>query len=485
MPYDIDHFVRPQNLIGGQWVVADSGKMLDVINPATGEIMGKVPASGATETRRAIEAAETAFATFRKTTALERSDLLNKLHDALMKNRDLLAELLTAEQGKPLDEAKAEIAQSAAYVRWFAEEARRATGETIPSPWANRRILITKEPVGVVAAITPWNFPSSMLARKIAPAIAAGCTVVVKPAAQTPYSAIAWGILGGEIGLPDGVINIVTGAPREIGDEMCRNPAVRKITFTGSTAVGKILIEKAASTVKKVSMELGGNAPFIVFDDADLKRAVEGALASKFRNSGQTCVCTNRFFVQSAIYDRFVETFAAKTRELKIGSGLEQGVQQGPLIDENAVKKVEDFIADAAAKGGTVVVGGSRHQLGGTFFEPTVIAGANSQMKFMKEEIFGPVAPIFRFETEDEAISLANDTEFGLACYFYTSDLGRVFRVSEGLRYGMVGVNESLITTVEAPFGGVKESGLGREGGHQGMEEYFETKYICVGGLNR
>jgi len=483
MQFHLDHFARQENLIGGIWCVAGSGKTIEVVNPATGQIIGRVPDSGAVETRDAIEAADRAFATFKQTTALERSDFLIKLHDALMQNQNVLAELLTTEQGKPLHEAKAEIAQSAAYVRWFAEEARRSYGETIPSPWADRRIMITKEPIGVVAAITPWNFPSSMLARKIAPAIAAGCTVVVKPASQTPYSAIAWGVLGEHIGLPPGVINIVTGAPREIGDELCHNPLVRKITFTGSTAVGKILIQKAASTVKKVSMELGGNAPFIVFDDADLRRAVDGALVSKFRNSGQTCVCTNRFFVQSGIYEEFIALFAAKTRELKIGSGLEQGVQQGPLIDENAVFKVEEFVADAATKGGTIVVGGARHELGGTFFQPTVIANATSGMKFMKDEIFGPVAPVFRFETEQEAISLANETEFGLACYFYTSDLGRAFRVSEGLRYGMVGVNESLITTVEAPFGGIKESGVGREGGRQGLEEYFETKYVCVGGI--
>ena len=400
-----------------------------------------------------------------------------------MDNQQSLGELLTIEQGKSLFEAKGEVGMSAAYVLWFAEEARRTYGDVVPSPWADRRIMVTKEPTGVVAAITPWNFPSSMLARKIAPALAAGCTVVVKPASQTPYSGLAWGALCEEAGFPKGVVNIVTGSAGAIGDELCLNPLVKKITFTGSTEVGKILIGKAASTVKKVSMELGGNAPFIVFDDADLDRAVEGAVLAKFRNSGQTCVCTNRFFAQAGIYDRFVEKFVEATRKLKVGSGLEEGTQQGPLIDEKAVEKVEEFVADAINKGAAVVSGGKRHELGGSFFEPTVIANATPDMMFMKEEIFGPVAPVFRFETEEEAIRLANDTEFGLACYFYSSDLGRVFRVSEGLKYGMVGVNEGLITTVEAPFGGVKESGLGREGGHQGIEDYLDTKYVCLGGL--
>ncbi len=477
------HFMREANLIDGEWVQADSGATIDVTNPATGLKIGTVPKSGKAETRRAIEAAERAFRTFRKTSALDRSKLLRKLHDAIMDNQDALAELLTLEQGKSLTEAKGEVGASAAYILWFAEEARRTYGDVVPSPWADRRVLVTKEPVGVIAAITPWNFPSSMLARKIGPAIAAGCTSVVKPASQTPYSGLAWGALCEEIGLPAGVVNIVTGAAGEIGDEICANPIVKKITFTGSTEVGKILLEKAASTVKKVSMELGGNAPFLVFDDADLDRAVEGAMVAKYRNSGQTCVCTNRFFVQAGVYDRFVEKLAAASDKLKVGPGVEDGVQQGPLIDENAVEKVEELIADASAKGGKVVTGGNRHQLGGTFFQPTVISEATTQMRFMKEEIFGPVAPVFRFETEDEAVALANDTEYGLACYFYTSDLGRAFRVMEGLKYGMVGVNEGLITTPEAPFGGVKESGLGREGGHQGIEDYLDTKYVCIGGL--
>jgi succinate-semialdehyde dehydrogenase / glutarate-semialdehyde dehydrogenase len=477
------HFLREANLIGGQWVQADSGETIDVTNPANGQKIGATPKGGAAETRRAIEAAHEAFKSFRKTSALDRSKMLRKLHDAILDNQDALAELLTMEQGKSLTESKAEIGASAAYILWFAEEARRAYGDVIPSPWADRRILVTKEPVGVIAAITPWNFPSSMLSRKIGPAIAAGCTSVVKPATQTPYSGLAWGLLCQEAGIPDGVVNVVTGGASEIGKELSTNPLVKKITFTGSTEVGKILIGQSASTVKKVSMELGGNAPFLVFDDADLDRAVEGAIAAKYRNSGQTCVCTNRFFVQSGIYDAFVEKFAKASGKLKVGPGLEEGVQQGPLIDDKAVEKVEEFVADAKAKGGKVVTGGNRHELGGSFFQPTVIANATPDMKFMKDEIFGPVAPIFRFETEDEAVELANDTEFGLACYFYTGDLGRAFRVMEGLKYGMVGVNEGIITTPEAPFGGVKESGLGREGGHQGIEDYLDTKYVCIGGL--
>jgi succinate-semialdehyde dehydrogenase/glutarate-semialdehyde dehydrogenase len=476
-------YMREANLIGGAWVQADSGATIDVTNPATGLKLGTVPRSGRAETRRAIEAAEEAFQSWRKTSVLERHKLLRKLHDAILDNQQTLAELLTLEQGKSLTEAKGEVAISAAYILWFAEEGRRTYGDVVPSPWADRRIIVTKEPTGVIAAITPWNFPSSMLARKIGPALAAGCTTVVKPASQTPYSGLAWGALVEEAGFPKGVVNIVTGAAGEIGDELCANPLVKKITFTGSTEVGKILLQKASSTVKKVSMELGGNAPFLVFDDADIGRAVEGAIAAKYRNSGQTCVCTNRFFVQAGVYDRFVEKLVEATGKLKVGPGLDDGTQQGPLIDDKAVEKVEEFVEDAKAKGAKVVAGGKRHALGGTFYEPTVIAGATTDMRFMKEEIFGPVAPIFKFETEEEAVRLANDTEFGLACYFYTNDLGRTFRVSEGLKYGMVGVNEGIITTVEAPFGGVKESGLGKEGGHQGIEDYLDTKYVCIGGL--
>jgi len=464
-------------------VQADSGETIDVTNPATGLKLGTVPKSGKAETTRAIEAAQKAFESFKKTTASERSKMLRALHDAIMDNQQPLAELLTMEQGKSLTESKGEVASSAGYILWFAEEARRVYGDLVPSPWGDRRILVTKAPTGVVAAITPWNFPSSMLARKIGPAIAAGCTAVVKPASQTPYSGLAWGALCEEVGIPAGVVNIVTGSASEIGKELTTHPLVKKITFTGSTEVGKMLIEQSASTVKKVSMELGGNAPFLVFDDADLERAVEGAVMAKYRNSGQTCVCTNRFFVQAGIYDRFVAKFAEASAALKVGPGLDDGVQQGPLIDDKAVEKVEEFIADAQSKGGKVVTGGKRHELGGTFFQPTVIAEATPEMNFMKDEIFGPVAPIFRFEKEEDAVAMANDTEFGLASYFYTSDLGRAFRVMEGLKYGMVGVNEGIITTPEAPFGGVKESGIGREGGHQGIEDYLDTKYVCIGGL--
>ncbi|EIM73048.1 succinic semialdehyde dehydrogenase [Nitratireductor aquibiodomus RA22] len=477
------HFMRQANFIDGAWVEADSGQTIDVVNPANGQKIGTVPRAGTAETRRAIEAAETAFHSWKKTSADHRAKLLRRLHDVIMDNQDALAELLVMEQGKSFAEAKGEVGMSAAYILWYAEEGRRVYGDVVPSPWADRRILVTKEPVGVIGAITPWNFPSSMLARKLGPALASGCTAIAKPASQTPYSGLAWGVLCEEAGFPKGVVNILTGSASEIGDELCENPLVRKITFTGSTEIGKLLIQKTAGTVKKVSMELGGNAPFIVFDDADLDRAVEGAMAAKYRNSGQTCVCTNRFFVQAGIYDRFVEKLSAAAEKLKVGSGLEDGTQQGPLIDEKAVEKVEELIADATEKGGRVTAGGARHALGGSFFQPTVISNATPDMRFMQEEIFGPVAPVFRFETEEEAVKLANDTVFGLACYFYTGDLGRAFRVMEGLKYGLVGVNEGIITTVEAPFGGLKESGLGKEGGHQGIEDYLDTKYVCIGGL--
>jgi succinate-semialdehyde dehydrogenase / glutarate-semialdehyde dehydrogenase len=478
-----NHFMREANFIGGAWVEADSGATIEVVNPATRQVIGTVPKCGRAETRRAVEAAQEAFQSWKKTSADHRAKLLRKLHDAIMDNQDALAELLTLEQGKPLAEAKGEVGMSAAYVLWFAEEGRRVYGDVVPSPWADRRILVTREPVGVVGAITPWNFPSSMLARKLGPALASGCTAVAKPASQTPYSGLAWGVLAEEAGFPKGVVNIVTGSASEIGDELTENPLVRKITFTGSTEVGKLLMQKASSTVKKVSMELGGNAPFLVFDDADIDRAVQGAMIAKYRNAGQTCVCTNRFFVQDGVYDGFVEKLAEATGKLKVGSGLDDGVQQGPLIDDKAVEKVEELIADATEKGGRVAIGGKRHALGGTFFEPTVITEASPAMRLMEEEIFGPVAPIFRFKEEQEAVAMANDTAFGLASYFYTSDLGRAFRVMEGLRYGLVGVNEGMITTVEAPFGGFKESGLGKEGGHQGIEDYLDTKYVCIGGL--
>lgn len=478
-----DAFKKETCYIAGEWIGADSGETIDVTNPATGQKIGTIPKCGKAETSRAIEAAQEAFLSFSKTSASERAKLLRDLHDVIMDNQEALAVLLSTEQGKSLTEARGEVGFSAAYVMWFAEEARRTYGDVVPSPWTERRVLVTRQPVGVVGAITPWNFPSSMLARKIAPALAAGCTIVAKPATQTPYSGLAWGALAEEAGLPKGTVNIVTGSASEIGGELCKNPLVRKITFTGSTEIGKKLLKQSAGTVKKVSMELGGNAPFIVFNDADLEAAIAGAMAAKYRNSGQTCVCTNRFLVQSKIYKRFVERLAEESDKLKVGNGLEEGTQQGPLIDMRAVESVESMVADAVKKGGKVVAGGNRHELGGQFFEPTVIANAKPRMRFTKEEIFGPIAPVYKFKEEADAIKMANDTVYGLAAYFYTQDLGRAWRVMEALEYGLVGVNEGIITTVEAPFGGFKESGLGREGGHQGIEDYLETKYACFGGL--
>ncbi len=482
MSHKLD-YKREANLIDGHWVSADSGATINVTDPATGEVIGTVPNMGRTETKRAIAAAAKALPAWKATTAKERAKLLHRLADLIEQEVEGLGTLLTVEQGKPLAEARGEVMFSAAYVRWFAEEAQRVYGDVIPSPWPGRKILVTREPVGVVAAITPWNFPSSMISRKIGPALAVGCTVVVKPAELTPYSGLAWGALAEKAGIPPGVVNIVTGTPADIGAEMTSNPQVRKISFTGSTAVGKLLLAQSAATVKRVSMELGGNAPFIVFDDADIERAVEGAMIAKYRNSGQTCVCTNRFLVQAGIYDAFAEKFAAAASRMKIGNGLEPGTQQGPLIDGRALAKVERLIADALEKGARIATGGKPHALGGTFYEPTVLTGVTTQMKLAREEIFGPVAPLFRFEREEEAIAMANDTEYGLAAYFYTSDLARAFRVSDGLKYGMVGVNEGMITTEVAPFGGVKESGLGREGSKFGVEEYLDMKYLCLGGL--
>lgn len=475
--------LREQILIGGAWVDADGGGVIPVTNPATGAFLGRVPDAGAAETRRAIEAAAQAFPAWRAKTAAERAALLYKLADLIAAHSEELARLLTCEQGKPLSEARGEIAGSVAYVRWFAEEARRIYGDVIPSPWADRRILVTKEPVGVVAAITPWNFPSSMLSRKIGAALAAGCTVVCKPSELTPYSGLAWGVLAELAGIPPGVVNIVTGDAKAIGGEMTSNPAVKKVTFTGSTAVGKLLMKQSADTMKKISMELGGNAPFLVFDDADLDAAVEAVIASKFRNAGQTCVCTNRVYVQAGIYDAFVDKFAAATQKLKVGNGLEAGVTQGPLIEAKAVAKVEKFLKDALDKGARVVTGGHRHPLGATFFEPTVIADATSDMLFARDEIFGPLAPVFKFETEEEAVRLANDTEYGLACYFFSKDLSRAFRVCEALEYGQVGINAGVITTEVAPFGGVKESGVGREGSKYGCDDYLNLKYVCIAGI--
>jgi len=471
------------NLIDGQWVGADNGATTEITNPATGAVLGTVPEAGGAETQRAIAAASAAFKTWSKTNLMERVTLLHKLHDALMDNQEDLAQLLTAEQGKPLFEARGEIGIGAAYVRWFAEEIRRTKGEIIPAPTNDKRLLVTHHPVGVVGMITPWNFPSSMLARKIAPALAAGCTVVAKPAPQTPYSGLVWGKLCQDVGFPDGVVNIVTGDAPAIGGAIMENKDVRKVTFTGSTGVGKLLLRQAADQVKKVSMELGGNAPFIVFDDADLDAAVEGAMIAKFRNMGQTCVCTNRFYVQASIHDAFVAKLKDAIAAMKVGDGTEDGVAQGPLIDERAVEKVEGMVADAKAKGGEVVLGGNRHALGQTFFEPTLITGATSEMSFSTDEIFGPLAAIYKFEDEEDAVAAANATDYGLAAYAYTKDLARAFRMNEGLEYGMVGVNSGLITTVEAPFGGVKESGMGKEGGSQGLDDYMITKYTCVAGL--
>ena len=474
---------KERNLINGAWVAADSGKTLAVTDPATGETVGTVPDCGAAETRRAVEAANAAFPAWRKKTAAERGALLAKLAQLIRDNTEALATLLTMEQGKPLAEARGEVGGSAAYVQWFAEEARRAYGDVIPSPWADRRILVTKEPVGVVAAITPWNFPSSMIARKLGAALAAGCTIVIKPASQTPFSALAWGVLCEQAGIPAGVVNIVTGKAGVIGAELTSNPLVRKISFTGSTEIGKLLVAQGAATMKRMSMELGGNAPFIVFDDADLDRAVEGAMVAKYRNAGQTCVCTNRFYVQAGIYEAFAEKLAKAVAAVKVGNGLEAGVQIGPMIDLKAVEKVEEHLADATAKGAKIVTGGKRHALGGSYFEPTVVTGVTQAMKVATEETFGPLAPLFRFETEEQAIEMANATESGLASYFFTRDLARAFRVSEGLKYGMVGVNEGLITTEVAPFGGVKESGMGKEGSRYGLDDYMDTKYVCLGGI--
>ncbi|MBE1291151.1 MAG: aldehyde dehydrogenase family protein [Rhodobacteraceae bacterium] len=471
------------NLIGGQWVGADNGATTEITNPATGAVLGTVPEAGGAETQRAIAAASEAFKSWSKTNLMERVSLLHKLHDALMDNQEDLAQLLTAEQGKPLFEARGEIAIGAAYVRWFAEEIRRSKGEIIPAPSNDKRLMVTHHPVGVVGMITPWNFPSSMLARKIAPALAAGCTVVAKPAPQTPYSGLVWGKLCQDVGFPDGVVNIVTGDAPAIGGAIMESKEVRKVTFTGSTGVGKLLLRQAADQVKKVSMELGGNAPFIVFDDADLDAAVDGAMIAKFRNMGQTCVCTNRFYVQAGIHDAFVAKLKDAIAAMKVGDGTEDGVVQGPLIDARAVEKVEGMIADAKAKGGEVVLGGNRHALGQTFFEPTLITGATSEMSFSTDEIFGPLAAIYKFEDEADAVAAANATDYGLAAYAYTRDLARAFRMNEGLEYGMVGINSGLITTVEAPFGGVKESGMGKEGGSQGLDDYMITKYTCVAGL--
>ncbi|MEX2629349.1 MAG: NADP-dependent succinate-semialdehyde dehydrogenase [Tistlia sp.] len=474
---------RQQCYIDGQWLDADAGATLEVTNPATGEVLGSVPKMGKDETRRAIEAANAAWPGWRELTGKERSNLLRKWFDLILANQDDLGLLMTLEQGKPLAEAKGEVAYGASFIEWFAEEAKRLYGDVIPGHQRDKRIVVLKQPVGVVGAITPWNFPNAMITRKAGPALAAGCTIVIKPATATPFSALALCELAERAGIPKGVINVVTGSASEIGGELTSNPIVRKISFTGSTEVGKILIKQSAETVKKLSMELGGNAPFLVFDDADLDAAVEGAMASKYRNAGQTCVCANRILVQDGVYEAFAEKLAAKVRELKVGNGVEEGVAQGPLIDMAAVEKVEEHIADAVAKGAKVVVGGKRHALGGSFFEPTVLTGVTTEMKVTREETFGPVAPLFRFSDDAEGIAMANDTEFGLASYFFARDMGRVWRVSEGLESGIVGINTGIISTEVAPFGGVKESGLGREGSKYGIEDFVEIKYLCMGGV--
>jgi succinate-semialdehyde dehydrogenase/glutarate-semialdehyde dehydrogenase len=438
---------------------------------------------GRVETRRAIEAAKRAWTEWRRRPAQERSVLLRKWHDLMLANVEDLGKLMTAEQGKPLAEAKGEVAYAAGFIEWFAEEAKRVYGETIPSPWEDRRLVVIKEPIGVCAAITPWNFPAAMITRKLGPALAAGCTLITKPAQATPFSALALAVLAERAGVPAGVFSVLTGSSREIGGEMTSNPDVRKLTFTGSTEVGRALMKQSADTVKKLSLELGGNAPFIVFDDADLDAAVVGAIASKYRNAGQTCVCVNRVYVQAGVYDAFSAKLVEAVKGLKVGNGLEPGVLQGPLIDKAAVEKIEEHIQDAVSKGARVLTGGKRHSLGGTFFEPTVLADVPADAKVAREETFGPLAPLFRFETDEEAIRLANDTEFGLASYFYSRDIGRIWRVAEGIESGMVGINTGMVSTEVAPFGGVKQSGLGREGSHYGIDEFVEVKYLCFGGI--
>jgi succinate-semialdehyde dehydrogenase/glutarate-semialdehyde dehydrogenase len=476
---------REQIYIDGEWLDADSKKSFSVTNPATGEVLGKVPQAGAAETRRAIEAAERAWPAWRAKTAKERAAILRKWFELMMASQEDLAQILTAEQGKPLAEARGEIAYGASFIEWFAEEAKRVYGDTVPSPWADKRIVVIKQPIGVAALITPWNFPNAMITRKAGPALAAGCPVVIKPAGKTPYSALAMAELGERAGIPKGVLNILTGDSKAIGGELCANPKVRKLSFTGSTETGRVLMKQCADTIKKLSLELGGNAPFIVFDDADIDAAVEGAIASKYRNAGQTCVCANRLYVQDGVYDSFAAKLAEKVKGFKVGAGTETGVLIGPLIDQAGLDKVEAHVSDALGKGAKLVVGGKRHDKGGLFFQPTVLANVTADMLVSHEETFGPVAPLIRFKTEDEALRLANDTEFGLAGYFYSRDIGRIWRVAEQMETGMIGVNAGIISTEVAPFGGVKQSGLGREGSRHGLEEYLEVKYLLIGGLDK
>jgi len=469
--------------MAGKWHASDSSTSIRVVNPANDLVIGEVPGVGREEVRQCIEAAHKALPSWSAKTGKERSAILRRWYELILENQEDLAIIMTCEQGKPLSESRGEIVYAASFLEWFAEEAKRVYGDTIPTPSRDRRIIVLKQPIGVCAAITPWNFPAAMLTRKIGPALAAGCTMVLKPASQTPFSAFALCVLAERAGVPSGVLSCVTGSASAIGEELCRNPLVRKLSFTGSTEIGKLLLEKCASTVKKTSMELGGNAPFIVFDDADLDAAVTGAISAKFRNAGQTCVCVNRFLVQDTVYDAFAEKLSAAVRGLKVGNGLEPGTTIGPLIDGGAVAKAREHVEDAVANGASIVVGGSGHALGAHYFEPTVLLNATHEMKIFREETFGPVAPIFRFRTESEAITLANDTEFGLASYFYGRDIGRIWRVAEALEYGMVGINEGLISTEVAPFGGVKESGLGREGSKYGIDDYLEMKYLCMGGI--
>ncbi|WP_210546648.1 NAD-dependent succinate-semialdehyde dehydrogenase [Rhodoferax sp. PAMC 29310] len=474
-----------QALVAGKWIDADDASTIDVTNPATGKKLGTVPNCGAAETERAILAADAAQRLWRDASAKERAAILRRLNDLMLANADDLALIMTSEQGKPLAEARGEIVYAASFIEWFSDEARRVYGDTIPAPQGDRRIMAIKQPIGTTAAITPWNFPTAMLTRKAGPALAAGCSMVVKPASQTPFSALAFALLAERAGVPSGLLSVVTGSAAKIGGEMTRNRLVRKLSFTGSTEVGRLLMLQSADTVKKLSLELGGNAPFIVFDDADLDAAVDGVMVSKYRNTGQTCVCANRIYVQQGVLQAFTDKLVTKVNGLKVGSGVDAGVTQGPLIDEKAVAKVEEHIADARAKGGKVLTGGKRHALGGQFFEPTVLSGATADMLVANEETFGPLAPIFAFDTEAEVLELANDTEFGLAAYFYSRDIGRVMRVAERLESGMVGVNTGLISTAEAPFGGVKQSGLGREGSKYGLDDFLEVKYICLAGLDK
>jgi succinate-semialdehyde dehydrogenase/glutarate-semialdehyde dehydrogenase len=470
-------------LLAGQWVSADSGQTITVTNPADSSVLGEVPLMGRAETERAIIAAEAAQKSWKKLTAAARAAILRRWFDLIILHKEDLAQLLTAEQGKPLAEARGEVAYGASFIEWFSEEAKRVYGETIPATMPDRRILVLKQPIGVTVAITPWNFPIAMITRKAAPALAAGCSMIIKPAEQTPLCAIALAVLAEEAGVPAGVLQVVTGDARQIGAAMCESPIVAKLSFTGSTEVGRILMRQCADTIKKLSLELGGNAPFIEFDDADIDAAVEGAMISKFRNAGQTCVCSNRLFVQDAVFDEFAKKLAVRVNQLKVGFGTAEGVTQGPLIDEAAITKIEGHVADAVAKGASLIQGGKRHALGGTFFEPTVLADVSADALIFSEETFGPVAPLFRFKTDEDVIALANRTEFGLASYFYSRDIGRIWRVAEALEYGMVGVNTGMISTEVAPFGGVKQSGLGREGSHHGIDDYLEIKYVCMAGL--